>query len=408
MGMATTPLARPIYIGKRLVKNRFMIQPMECGDSNLRGGFSEDTLRRYENLFRGGAGVVVMESVTLQYESRARRHQLLLDIDDPDNRDMWEAFVRDKKLHYPNTLLIVQLNHSGEISDPSFAKRVCVKPLSGFGGMLIDEDYIEKTIKSYVDACRFLAHIGVDGVDLKFCHGYLGSQIVRPYNDRQWKYGGSFENRARYAYELCEKVRYAVPDERFLIGAKISVYEEIPGGQGHAGPNSPMIDPTESVRLCKGLEARGASFFIESLGSAACGWQLMCPGKEAAENVYQHMTAAKLLKKYLRPETTVICGGLSILRDGKNNGLQGVDPEKGNLFYWGNTCIEQGDFDMIALGRQSFADPSLPYKYLNQKQDEIRWCTCCNRCGALLGNQVHTGCVVYDSRYNEIYKNIAK
>ena len=134
----------------------------------------------------------------------------------------------------------------------------------------------------------------------------------------------------------------------------------------------------------------------------------MCPGKEAAENVYQHMTAAKLLKKYLRPETTVICGGLSILRDGKNNGLQGVDPEKGNLFYWGNTCIEQGDFDMIALGRQSFADPSLPYKYLNQKQDEIRWCTCCNRCGALLGNQVHTGCAVYDSKYNEIYKNIAK
>ena len=251
MGMATTPLARPIYIGKRLVKNRFMIQPMECGDSNLRGGFSEDTLRRYENLFRGGAGVVVMESVTLQYESRARRHQLLLDIDDPDNRDMWEAFVRDKKLHYPNTLLIVQLNHSGEISDPSFAKRVCVKPLSGFGGMLIDEDYIEKTIKSYVDACRFLAHIGVDGVDLKFCHGYLGSQIVRPYNDRQWKYGGSFENRARYAYELCEKVRYAVPDERFLIGAKISVYEEIPGGQGHAGPNSPMIDPTNLSACAK-------------------------------------------------------------------------------------------------------------------------------------------------------------
>ena len=57
-GMASTPLERPIRIGTHMVKNRFVIQPMECGDSNLRGGFSEDTLQRYENLFRGGAGVV--------------------------------------------------------------------------------------------------------------------------------------------------------------------------------------------------------------------------------------------------------------------------------------------------------------------------------------------------------------
>ena len=40
MGIAITPLKRPIHIGKRLAKNRFVIQPMECGDANLRGGFS--------------------------------------------------------------------------------------------------------------------------------------------------------------------------------------------------------------------------------------------------------------------------------------------------------------------------------------------------------------------------------
>lgn len=406
MGMATTPLARPIHIGKRLAKNRFMIQPMECGDGNLRGGFSKDTLQRYEALFRGGAGTVVMESVTLQYESRGRKNQLLLDVNDPDNRNMWEDFVRDKKLHYPNTLLIVQLNHSGELSDESFSQRVCVKPLPGFGGKLIDENYVEQTIKSYVEASHFLSRIGVDGVDLKFCHGYLGSQILRPFNDRRWKYGGSFENRARFAYELCEKVRRTIPDEKFLIGAKVTIYEELPGGQGHAGPYSPMIDPSESIRLCKGLEERGANFFIETLGSAGCGWQLMCPSREAPENVYQHMTMAKLLRKNLRPETTVICGGLSILRDGKNNGMTGINPERGNLFYWSNTCIEQGDFDMVALGRQSFADPALPAKYLSGRQEDIRWCTCCNRCGDLLGSQQHVGCAVYNPPYADAYRRL--
>ena len=54
--MAVSPLARPIHIGRRLAKNRFVIQPMECGDSDLRGGFSPQTRERYENLFRGGAG----------------------------------------------------------------------------------------------------------------------------------------------------------------------------------------------------------------------------------------------------------------------------------------------------------------------------------------------------------------
>ncbi len=403
-GKVGTALERPIRIGPHLVKNRFVIQPMECGDSDLRGGFSEDTLQRYDALFRGGAAVVVMESVTLQYESRARKHQLLLDVNDPDNRAMWESFVRDKKLRYPNTLLIVQLNHSGEISDDTFSQRVCVKPMPGFGGTLIDEAYIEQTIESYAQAARFLASIGADGVDLKFCHGYLGSQILRPYNDRCWKYGGSFENRARFAFELCEKVRYAVPHESFLLGAKVSVYEGMAGGQGHAGPNSPIIDPSESVRLCKGLERRGASFFIESLGNAACSAQLMCPDKNGPEIVYQHITAAKLLRKNLRPETTVICGGLSILRNGRNNGMQGTEPEKNSLFYWGNTCIDQGDFDMIALGRQSFADPALPAKYLGGQQDDIRWCTCCNKCGALLGAQQPTGCVVYNPAYTARYQ----
>ncbi len=53
-GKVGTALERPIRIGPHLVKNRFVIQPMECGDSDLRGGFSEDTLQRYDALFRGG------------------------------------------------------------------------------------------------------------------------------------------------------------------------------------------------------------------------------------------------------------------------------------------------------------------------------------------------------------------
>ena len=398
MGIAATPLARPIHIGHRLAKNRFLIQPMECCDATLSGSFSEDTLRRYDALFRGGAGVVVMESVTLQYKSRSTRHQLLLDPKDPLNRAAWEDFVRDKKLHYPNTLLLVQLTHSGELSNDRFSERVCVKPHPNYGGTLIDEDYIDQIIHDYAEACRFLAYIGVDGVDLKFCHGYLGSQLVRPYNDRRWKYGGSFENRSRFAYDLIERVRFIVPHESFLLGAKVSIFDEMPGGQGHAGPNSAALDLAESVQFCKGLEFRGANFIIETLGGVGCGWNLMSPSKKNPEAVHQHIAAARLLRKNLKPETTVICSGLSLLRNGENNGLPDED-----LFQMGNDCIKQGDFDMIGLGRQSFADPLLPRKYLEDNINNINWCTCCNCCSTLFGHEQHTGCVLYNPPYTKAY-----
>lgn len=392
-----TPLSRPLKIGALEAKNRFCIQPMECGNGDFKGRFTENTLKRYENLFRGGAGVIVMESVTLQYESRARENQLLLDMEDSDNRKMWEHFVKDMKTKYPEPVFIVQLNHSGELSDTAFSKRVCVKPRKEYGGELIDADYVDKTIKQYVEAARFLYDIGCDGVDLKFCHGYLGAQILRPYNDRVWKYGGSWENRSRFAFDMCEKIRKAVNNPKFLIGAKVSVYEGIAGGQGHAGAGKEEINLSETFALCRGLEERGASFFIETLGNAeTAGWELMCPNKNTGENVYKHMAMATNLKAGLKAETVVICSGLSLLAEGKYNENHQIPSEENSLFHWGNCCIGRGSFDMVALGRQSLADPFLPEKYLEGRESDIHWCWCCDGCGRLLAQQEPVKCIVYN------------
>lgn len=390
-----TPLGSPLKIGGLEIRNRFCIQPMECGSSGLGGKPNSSTAARYDNLCGGGAGMVVMESVTLQYESRARENQLMLDITDFDNRRAWEMLIGDLKRKYPDTAVIMQLNHSGELSDERFSRRVTVKPKEGFGGELIDEDYIDKVIESYVQASRFLYEAGCDGVDMKLCHGYLSAQILRPYNDRVWKYGGSWENRSRYAFDMCEKIRKAVPDRKFLVGAKVSVYEGICGGQGHCGADSDEICLKETFQLCRGLEERGTDFFIETLGNAENSWELMCPGKKCLKNVYTHLTMAKKLKAELGKETAVIAGGLSALGQGTEDSEMNIPAAKNGLMHWGNYCISQGDFDMIALGRQSFADPELPKKYLDDREDEIRWCTCCDGCGQLLGSQKPVKCVVY-------------
>lgn len=375
-------LEKTMKIGGLTAKNRFCIQPMECCDSNEKGLFTESTIKRYFDYCRGGAGIVVMESVTMQYESRSTKHQLLLDVENQENRTAWKSFMTTIKEQFPDTVFLVQLNHSGEFSSEEFSRKVCVKPHLLFGGQTVDEAYIDRTISQYIKSAQFLHKIGCDGVDLKFCHGYLGSQILRPYNDRLWKYGGSWENRRRFAFDLCEGIRSAIPDRTFLIGAKISVYEGIQGGQGYSGASGNHLDLKETLDLCRGLENRGADYFIESLGNARISWNLMAPGPNRRDVFFLHLAACKWLKEAVRPETVIIGSGLSVLGEKR-------------LLPIADYAVKSSMFDAAALGRQALADPYLPEKFFADKEEGINWCTCCNGCGTLLGRQKRTRCVRY-------------
>ncbi|MCK5570070.1 MAG: 2,4-dienoyl-CoA reductase, partial [Spirochaetes bacterium] len=77
-------------------------------------------------------------------------------------------------------------------------------------------------------------------------------------------------------------------------------------------------------------------------------------------------------------------------------------------FYWGNKNIDDGVTDMIALGRQSLADPLLPAKYLEGKEDEIKWCTACDNCVELLIRQQNVGCTTYNKPYTKLLKDVRK
>lgn len=423
-------LFNPVNCGDKIIKNRFCIQPMECCASKDNGLFSRATLDRYEHLCRGGAGLITIESVTLQYESRARKNQLLLDLSDVVNRKNWETFIREKKAKYPDTLIIVQLNHSGELSSNEFSKRITVNPMAGLGGTPVGDDYVTEVINSFVNATQYLYEIGFDGVDLKFCHGYFGSQVLRPYNTKLETYGGDFSNRSRFAFEMVERIRDLIPDNKFLVGAKTSMFEGIVGGQGHLSKDSGTIDLKESLELCKGLEKRGCNFFIETLGHPEICWSLMAPNRKNIENVYIHLAMAREMKSVLKKDTLVVAGGLSALAKGafklkenltslqyncseKLQNLVGEIPSRKNpdsesqesfsgwnsLLNWGEFCISRGYFDMIGLGRQSLADPYLPNKVLKNRSESVNWCLACDSCTELLLKQENVGCPVYNEAY---------
>lgn len=385
-------LLQPIKIGNRIAQNRFFIQPMECNKEDETGNPSSSTLQRYCDLAKGGASMVSLEAITVTRESRARDNQLTIM---PQNQEALTEFVGKVHEANPKTIFIFQLTHSGEISNPDFSKRVTPNPLPGYGGELLTEADVEKIMDSYVTAAKIAYKAGADGIDMKLCHGYLGSQMIRPHNDRDWKYGGSWENRSRFAFELIERIREAVPDEKFLIGSKVSAWEGFPGGFGTEGPHSPIMDLTEPIKLIKGLEERGASFIIQSAGSPSITISLTQVDKHIPYYAYMHQYWAKEFRKALKPETVVIGSNFSPFREGKN-GLCAVTEEESSLLNYGAWCIENNVTDMIGLGRQSFADPYLPKKLEEGREDEIHYCLLCDSCLELLIQQSRVGCCVYD------------
>ena len=211
-------LLSPIKIGTRKCENRFFIQPMECTDADTEGNPSDLTYQRYENLFKGEAGLVCLEAITITDKNRSRMNQLFIM---PQNQPALTKFVAKLRSVNPKTLFIFQLTHSGELSNPEFSKRLSVKPLPGFEADVFTEDEFEKIMADFVLAAKIAYDSGADGIDMKFCHGYLGSQILRPYNTRKWKYGGPWENRRQFAFDLYERIRRRAAEEKRSISAEV-------------------------------------------------------------------------------------------------------------------------------------------------------------------------------------------
>ena len=397
-----THLFTPITIGNKTVSNRFALNAMEGNDADTEGNPTDKTYRRYESFFQGGAGLIDLEAITVTDEHVSRKMQLSVL---PKNEKALSKFVKRMREINPEPLFVWQLTHAGELANPDFSKRVCVKPLPGFGGEILSEGDIEKAIDQFVLAAKIARNCGADGIDFKNCHGYLDSQILRPYNDREWKYGGPWENRKRFTFEIYERIRKEIDDPDFLIGSKVSMWEGFPGGQGTAGPGSPVLDLTESLDLVKGMEDRGASFIIVSAGSPSLTLALTQPDRRIPDYVYLHFTFQKQVRDLLNQETAVIGSGYSVLGKGKNE-LQALAPEEKSLLFWAEKNVEEGITDMVALGRQAFADPGVPRKLEEGKEDEINWCIACDRCVEFLIHQENIGCAVHQPEYVQLYKDM--
>jgi 2,4-dienoyl-CoA reductase-like NADH-dependent reductase (Old Yellow Enzyme family) len=229
--------------------------------------------------------------------------------------------------------------------------------------------------------------------------------MLRPVNTRKDRFGGPFQNRTRFFSDTVEKIRRSVGGGSFLLGARFSMYEGIPGGFGTPGPGEVVEDQTESLMFARLVESMGLHYINVSAGIPAITPEIVRPTKSYPEGVYRHFGWARAVKKTV--SIPVIGSGYSYLRDGKND-LKGSDPDQKNFQYWAEKNLEQGNCDLVGIGRQSLADPLFAQKILEGKNSEIHYCLACGGCSALLRSQAQTGCPIYFDHYKRVLKEVHK
>jgi len=395
-------LSSPIQIGKKIAPNRIVNQPMECNDGDASGNPTELTFRRYRNLAEGGAGMIFVESLTLTYETRARKNQLKIS---EENAEGLERLVKEMKATNEKSLILFQTNHSGRISPVAFSKVVSLYPTGDPNIHLLTEEEIEKIGEKFVKASIIAKQVGADGIDFKHCHGYFCGEMLRPANIRQDRFGGSFENRTHFFRGVTERIKKAVGGNDFLLGTRYSVYEGIPGGLGTSGPEEVTEELFEPLRFAKMIEELGMNYINVSAGIPAITPEIVRPTKNYPEGVYRHFGWAKAVKNLVK--IPVIGSGYSYLRDGKND-LKEPNSSKKSFFYYAEKNLKDGYVDLVGIGRQSLADPLFAKKILSGDVDKVNFCTACGGCSILLRSQKEVGCTVYNKYYKGVLKQAVK
>ncbi|MBT3584566.1 MAG: NADH:flavin oxidoreductase/NADH oxidase family protein [Halobacteriovoraceae bacterium] len=219
-----------------VLKNRIGKSAMSenmADKSNFAGGkFS--TL--YHTWAAGGAGLLISGNIMIDSKALGEPHNVILE-KGHEGRDQLKAWAAS--CSQQGAALWGQLNHPGKQS-PKFLSPVPFAPSAkGFPAPMdkmfnvpkaMTEEEIQKTISDFAYAASVLKECGFSGVQIHGAHGYLVSQFLSPvHNQRQDRYGGSLENRMRFALEVYHAIREAV-GASFPVGIKLNSADFQKGG----------------------------------------------------------------------------------------------------------------------------------------------------------------------------------
>jgi 2,4-dienoyl-CoA reductase-like NADH-dependent reductase (Old Yellow Enzyme family) len=346
--MAYTHVDKPIKIGNVEIKNRTFRPAHGTG---IGWGIMNDALIAYhEERARGGVGLIINEIGSVHPSTK-----MYMNIYDHGIEGGMRKLADRIKPH--GTRIFQQLWHMGHCFPVEGSMPWSASDIPNIAGGVVpvrmSKGMIDEIVGSFADCARRMEQYGLDGVDVHCAHGYLFHQFLSPLtNNRDDEYGGSFENRMRFAIEVMTAVRSAV-SPNFVVGVRVGT-DLAQGG----------ISIEDTLLFAQILEEKQLIDYVNvSVGNYNRNDKMIGGMNEPVG--YQMPTSVPITREIKLP--TLVTGRFRTLEE--------IDQ-----------VIRAGDADMVGLVRAMIADPRLVSKSLAGEIDRVRPCIACNQ--ACVANQV--------------------
>ena len=338
----TTTLFTPTTLGKLSLKNRIVMSPMTR--SRAIGNVPNELMAKYYSM-RADAGLIITEGTSpspngLGY---ARIPGLFSDAQVQD----WRRVTDD--VHQAGGKIFVQLMHTGRVSHPANMQQgtriLAPSALAAPGEMWTDssgqqphpvpvemnEADIALTIAEFASAAKHAIQAGFDGIELHGANGYMIDQFLNTASNRRTdKWGGSIENRIRFAVEVAKASAAAIGAER--IGMRISPYGVFNG----MAPDAEMDAMYE--HLIAELNTIGL-VYIHVVDHSSMGAPEVSPALKAK-------IRAAFKGKY------ILSGGYDLARANAD-----LDAQRGDLVAFGRPFIANPDLVQRLTSGQALVEP---------------------------------------------------
>lgn len=246
-------LLSPLKVGQRTLRNRVIMGSMHTGleDSPEEAG---KLAAFYRERSHGGVAAIVTGGFPPTLEGN------LTPFGQPfTNEELVDAHRQvTEAIHSGGALGILQLLHAGRYSYHPMAVSASAgrSPISPFPAREMTDAEIRETIRAYAASAANAERVGYDGVQIMGSEGYLINQfLAERVNTRTDEWGGSVENRQRFAVEVVKAVREAVSPE-FIVDFRLSVLELVEKGQSQE----------EIFALATKLQDAGVDMFSSGIG----------------------------------------------------------------------------------------------------------------------------------------------
>jgi 2,4-dienoyl-CoA reductase (NADPH2) len=335
-------LFRPLDLGFVVLPNRILMGSMHTQLESRPDGM--DRLAAfYAERARGGASLIATGGFSPNAAGNLGAHRAQFSTaDDAEGHRIITGAV-----HEAGGRIVLQLLHSGrygfhqDIVAPSALK----SPINPHAPREMTTAEIESTLADFVRSAELAREAGYDGVELMGSEGYLVTQFLAPRTNRRGdEWGGTLENRMRFAVELVRRTRRAVGAD-FIIVFRISTLDLVEGGLAVA----------ETQTLARALESAGTTIL-----NSGIGWhEARVPTIAQAVARGAFAWAARRLREAV---------GIPVAASNRINAPEIAEE-----------ILARGDADLVSMARALLADPQFGAKAEAGDRAAINICIACNQ-----------------------------